>query len=333
MNTTFIIADPMLDVTPKIDMHSATRLIQSILGQENSLTVPRTLLDLLDGDFPAAILLSQCVYWQGKTDAGKCGTKDGYFWVSQKDWRNQIGLSEYQVRMATKRLEKMKLLQTKIKKAWSLEAGDKVRRVHYRVNMDNLLLLLFSLVSKESIPEKLQNPSFKNSRIDPQEIGSTSQSPAPTKITYKDNISNSKGNATPDPQKDQKEIQKQRKRARLVGAALAEAHPASFAALDPRIELGLLEGIARGLGTGLGEMDLLALGHYSCRDGVNDPINYFLRGVTGGYGQDPAVWTAKSMSREEKATEKKLVVDLTARRLGIPPEMLSPPASAHPKTS
>lgn len=146
-----------------LNKSSAMKLVQSLVGnKENCILIPRLILTLCRGDFPSAILLSQCIYWQGKTDGKKCGTEDGYFWVSMKDWELQIGLSEYQIRNATKKIEDMNLLLTTKRKAWSSTSKEKVPTVHYQVNMDNLLKSLLSLVSSESIPEEIHNQSGNN---------------------------------------------------------------------------------------------------------------------------------------------------------------------------
>lgn len=156
-----------------IDTRSAARLVASFVGHDNVISISRLILQLLDGDYPAAVLLCQSIYWQGKVDEGKGGTKDGYFWKSMRDWNKETSLSAYQVRTSTKRLLKAGILETTIRKAWSDQAKDMVPTVHYHVGMDNLLELLLSLVSSESTLEKLNSPLSKNCGIHSEETAAT----------------------------------------------------------------------------------------------------------------------------------------------------------------
>ncbi|MHB1227501.1 MAG: DnaA N-terminal domain-containing protein [Desulfurivibrionaceae bacterium] len=157
----------------QIDTRSAAKLVASLVGHDNVISISRSILELLGGDYPAAVLLCQSIYWQSKVEAGKGGTKDGYFWKSMSDWHREIAISEYQVRAATKRLLKAGVLETTTRKAWSDQAKDMVPTVHYRVGMDNLLELLLSLVSSESTLKKLKSPLPKNCGIDSEKTAAT----------------------------------------------------------------------------------------------------------------------------------------------------------------
>lgn len=168
----------------QIDTSSATKLVASLVGHENVISISRLILRLLGGDYPAAILLCQSIYWQSKVEEKKGGTKDGYFWKSMADWQKEIALSEYLVRTATKRLIKAGFLKTVIRKAWSEEPHDMVPTVHYQVLMDNLLESLLSLVSTESIPEEINFPLCEKCGIDSEEIEATiTTKTTKTKIT------------------------------------------------------------------------------------------------------------------------------------------------------
>ena len=157
----------------QIDTRSAAKLVASLVGHDNVISISRLILELLGGDYPAAVLLCQSVYWQSIVGEGKGGTRDGYFWKSMKDWNRETALGEYQVREGTKRLKKAGILETTIRKAWSDQADDRVPTVHYRVDIDKLLELLLSLISEESIPRKIYNPSQGKPRIDSGEIDPT----------------------------------------------------------------------------------------------------------------------------------------------------------------
>ena len=87
-------------------------LIKSISGQNNTLVIPRLYLKLFDWDMNTAILLSQIVYWSDKSKR-----EDGWFYKSYDDWKEEIGLSSYQVRRSTKILSDMGIIETKLKRA------------------------------------------------------------------------------------------------------------------------------------------------------------------------------------------------------------------------
>jgi len=106
-------------------------LIKSTAGQANTLTIPRIYIGLLQGDIPTALLLSQCVYWSDKTKRS-----DNYFYKSQAEWEEEIGLSKYQVRRATNKLERLGLLETKLIRAHGAPT------IHYKINIQMLISLI-----------------------------------------------------------------------------------------------------------------------------------------------------------------------------------------------
>ncbi len=117
-------------------------LIQSLTGQTNVLTVPRELSRFLGDDLPAALLLSQLIYWQGKQ-----GRADGAIYKTYAEWYEEIGLTEYQVRRATKKMSEF--LRTKIHRANGSPT------VHYYLNVGQF---------SESILKFLKEPNRSFSR-------------------------------------------------------------------------------------------------------------------------------------------------------------------------
>jgi len=95
--------------------------INSLVGFNNILTIPKSFIDYT-GNIETALLLSQLVYW---TD--RASNKDGWIYKTYSEWENEIGLSEYKVRKASKALIKLGILETKVKKA------NGVPTVHYRI--------------------------------------------------------------------------------------------------------------------------------------------------------------------------------------------------------
>ncbi|MBA7526433.1 hypothetical protein ES705_18595 [subsurface metagenome] len=84
--------------------------VQSLTGQANMLTIPRELSRFLGDDLPAALLLSQLIYWQGKQERA-----DGAIYKTYSEWYEETGLTEYQVRRATKKMSEF--LRTEIHRA------------------------------------------------------------------------------------------------------------------------------------------------------------------------------------------------------------------------
>ena len=81
----------------------------------------RDYVDLLDGDVLSALMLSQIVYWyrRDKKNAPKLkGERLGIFWMakSNKEWKEEIGLSSMQCRRCLGVLKKRKLIQTEVRK-------------------------------------------------------------------------------------------------------------------------------------------------------------------------------------------------------------------------
>lgn len=144
-------------------------------------------------------------------------------------------------------------------------------------------------------------------------------------IDHIEKTSRGNSNAIPDRQNEQEEAKKimLAERAMWLMTELANTH-FCFSELQEIEEQGLVEGIKQGLQAGLAEGDLLALGHYSARDGIHDPICYFLRGCRGAYGKDPVVWVTKHLSHERKKMEKEKNMDIKVQRFGAPRDFFGP---------
>jgi len=125
-------------------------LIRAFTGQANTIPIPRVLIDFFTGDYPSAILCNQLLYWQGKEKR-----TDGGIYKSYKDWKTEIGLSEYQVRRAANKLKKRGFLKTRLHKA---DTG--APTVHYYFNVTTF---------SDSFLEFLQNPILSISRIHGEE--------------------------------------------------------------------------------------------------------------------------------------------------------------------
>ena len=83
-------------------------IIKNLFGQENTFTIPR-LLVLLTGSHTCALLLNQIIFWSSKKD-------DGWFYKSYDNWNEELLLTKKQVMSYAEKLEKMGVIERKLKK-------------------------------------------------------------------------------------------------------------------------------------------------------------------------------------------------------------------------
>lgn len=136
------------------------RLLSDFSGQGNTLVIPRPFVDFLGG-LEVALLFSQMLYWSDRTRQ-----PERWFYKTYTDWNTELGLSEYQVRKAVKKLTEWQinddpkpLLATEVRKA----QGNPT--VHYRVIWDNF---------SESFLHFLQERNRSNSRNEGKETSGSS---------------------------------------------------------------------------------------------------------------------------------------------------------------
>lgn len=102
-------------------------IIERETGNANIIAMHQEILRFT-GDLETGIFLSQLIYW-----CDKGAREDGFFFKTLNDWQAETGLSVYAIRRATKRLKKMGLLKTKIKKVNGFPT------VHYQLKKDALI--------------------------------------------------------------------------------------------------------------------------------------------------------------------------------------------------
>jgi len=99
--------------------------IKSLPEQSNFIVIPALFIKKFG--VKAALFLSQVLYWSGK---GK-GNEE-WFYKSYQEWKKELGLTRGEIDTARKKLKKLNLLETKIKRV----NGSPV--VHYRVKVNVL---------------------------------------------------------------------------------------------------------------------------------------------------------------------------------------------------
>jgi hypothetical protein len=175
-----------------LDQQQVYALIARLAGQANILTIPRLFIDWA-GDHIAALLLSQIVYWSSRTD-----DPDGWFYKSAKDWEGELGISDYQLARATKKLADAGV-QTKLKKV----AG--APTLHYRLDEQRFLAWISEKLGNgfptpseadfretgEWISEDLENALPRNSDADPVETRESLTETTAETTSREDNSNNS----------------------------------------------------------------------------------------------------------------------------------------------
>ncbi|WP_144508203.1 DnaD domain-containing protein [Bacillus thuringiensis] len=116
-------------------------IISQISGQDNIVVVPKLFVKLT-GDITTAILLNQIVFYSDKSKR-----TDGFFYKTYKEWKDEICLTERQVRYSTRKLVDRGLVETVLKKA------NGAPTVHYKLDYNKLV---------ESILTLCQNPTLQS---------------------------------------------------------------------------------------------------------------------------------------------------------------------------
>jgi hypothetical protein len=152
----------------------AIDLIKEVSGQKNTITLPRIFLKI-GGDVVVGLFLSQCVWYSDKGGSG-----DGWFFKSNKEWKEEIGLSYAQVKRATARLEEMGVLRTKLKKAKGAPT------THYYLDMDALAKAILDFLENQQSEGVENQKSQKTKDFSESEETITTLTPTSTETTLID---------------------------------------------------------------------------------------------------------------------------------------------------
>ena len=146
-------------------------LIKETSGQGNIISLPRIYLKIA-GDVVVGLFLSQCVWYSDKG-----GSHDGWFYKSNKEWQEEIGLSYAQIKRATAKLEEMGILHTKLKKAKGAPT------THYYMDMNRLTRLIFDFLEIRQNGGVENQQSLKSKDFQESEKTLTALTPASTGTT------------------------------------------------------------------------------------------------------------------------------------------------------
>lgn len=137
------------------------KLIKSMSGQANILTIPRIFIDLCEGDINTALVLNQCIYWSDRTNR-----KDGAFYKTADEWTQETGLSKYQLTRSCKTLERLGFLITEVHRANGLPT------LHFYIQSEAFTTALFKFL------EIRETQNSRNSKI--KKLDSLSEETAKT---------------------------------------------------------------------------------------------------------------------------------------------------------
>ncbi|MDU0452311.1 conserved phage C-terminal domain-containing protein [Staphylococcus chromogenes] len=146
-------------------------VITQFSGRNNVIPIPTVYIQITE-DYPSAALLNQMIYWSDRTNR-----KDGYFYKSYNEWFEELHLTEYQVRRATKKLKSFGFVETALKKA------NGAPTLHYKVDTKEV---------SEWILKKLKNGNLRNLGMNSegtQESLTEITTETTTEITAKDILS------------------------------------------------------------------------------------------------------------------------------------------------
>jgi hypothetical protein len=121
-------------------------MLAGFAGRQNSVVIPRVFVEFF-GSLEMALFFNQCLYWSDRAQIA-----DRWFYKTYEEWREELGLSEYQIRKSARALSEY--IETIVRKA----QGNPT--VHYRVKWDT-----FSVSFLEFLKERNQ----RNLSIEPLE--------------------------------------------------------------------------------------------------------------------------------------------------------------------
>jgi hypothetical protein len=168
-------------------------VMKSLTGQENILTIPRSLIEYT-GSKDSALFLSQLIYWSDKGH-----DPEGWIYKTIPQWKDELDLSRYAVDKARKLLIKKDVLECKVKKI----PGSTNTSFYYRLDIEKFVKSYIEFIEKRS-ENRMDTGSVENSSPDlgvsktttpwecrnSQPLGSVEiVSPSYTEITYPEIIS------------------------------------------------------------------------------------------------------------------------------------------------
>lgn len=201
-------------------------IIQQLTGDRNVVVIPRLFVTLLEGDYIAAAILNQIVYWTDHTR-----DPEGWFYKSYDEWTAETGLSKYQVNRSIKgdkrvKGEKVTLasvgVETKRKKA-----PNGAPTIHYRINRE-----MFIDALAHAVNPIVNNVDYANVNIvdDGKSTNSTIHSEQSQRSSFTETTTEKNKNISPPPSAGLEEVSKTKPDAKQNGS---NSHKEPIALVKP----------------------------------------------------------------------------------------------------
>lgn len=121
-------------------MNDLLRTVMALSGDENVVVIRKPLVNFT-GCLEAGIMLNQLLYWTPRSKM------DGWIAKTDKEWMDELCLSQYGVRKAREVMEGMGILETKVKKF------NNTPTVHYRLDLDAFAYHWELWLNRQALPD------------------------------------------------------------------------------------------------------------------------------------------------------------------------------------
>lgn len=110
--------------------------------------IPNVLYKLVGSDHHAAAMLSQMLWWSGKTN-----NPDGWFYKTRQQWQDELFMTEWQVRKSLDLLSSLDFIETTQRKIYNVKTS------HYRVLEGPLMNAIMEITEPGFEPEQINSPA------------------------------------------------------------------------------------------------------------------------------------------------------------------------------
>jgi hypothetical protein len=106
---------------------------------DDMIVIRKSLIDICDGDFNCAMLISHLLYWHNKYH-----DMDRWMKITYEEWYEQCRLTERKLKNAKQNAKDLGLVEIKVKRF------DKKPCLHFKINFENLTKALENYIEKSS---------------------------------------------------------------------------------------------------------------------------------------------------------------------------------------
>lgn len=110
--------------------------------------IPNVLYKLVGFDHHAATMLSQMLWWSGKTN-----NSEGWFYKTRQQWQDELFMTEWQVRKSLDLVSSLGFVETTQRKIHNVKTS------HYRVLADALMNAIMEITEPGFDPEQRNSPA------------------------------------------------------------------------------------------------------------------------------------------------------------------------------